>query len=161
MGSPYRELGIGMESENEVDGCGWLVLQPITGRMEFITIKVVCVRIVLKILFYQLPIMSEQVRWSCGSTTQPKLEDKQQRKRSTRRKLKENNPSNTKKKRPSTISNFSSPTCHIKSIIRTLHHRIIVVDVQIACRNYDPSPNGHHQGRRNHLTELLYYACRG
>lgn len=53
----------------KVDGCGWLVLQPITSRMEIITIKVVCVRIVLKILFYQLPIMSEQVRLSCGDNS--------------------------------------------------------------------------------------------
>lgn len=55
--------------ERKADGCGWLVLQPITRRMEIITIKVVCVRIVLKILFYQLPIMSEQVRLSCGDSS--------------------------------------------------------------------------------------------
>lgn len=151
------------EIRKEVDGCWWLVLQPITGRMEIITIKVVCVRIVLKILFYQLPIMSEQVRLSCGSTTQPKLERQAATKTlNDEGKPKEDHSLNTKKKnRPSTINNFSSPTCNITPVIGTLNNRIIVCDVQIACRNYDPSPNGHHQGRRNHLTELFYQVYRG
>lgn len=110
---PHRE-----EIRKEVDGCWWLVLQPITGRMEIITIKVVCVRIVLKILFYQLPIMSEQVRLSCGSTTQPKLERQAATKTlNDEGKPKEDHSLNTKKKkidhRPSTIFHHQLATSHL------------------------------------------------